>query len=512
MNCVIYLRVSTKEQAQKADSNEGYSIPAQREACVKYIEEKGWKLIDEYTDRGESARSKDRPQLQEMLSRIKKEKDVQVVVVHKIDRLARNMEDHITIKAILKRAGTVLESVMENIEDSASGNLVEGIHALMAEFYSANLATEVKKGMAEKAKRGGWPFKAPVGYKNERKGFRKNSISKIVVDPETAPHIKEAFQLYGTGNYSTHDIREFLVQRGVTNRRGGNNPMALSSVNALLLNPIYIGLIPWKGVNYPGNHEALIDEDTFEKVQEVMNVHNVAGERTRKHPHYLKGTLYCGECGSRMSVDVAKKKYVYFYCVGQKKKFTKCKELYVNTVDIEKEIEQMYENIQLTQDQIEKIKKDFNEKLIGRQSNNAMEEQFLGKRITKLADEKLKLMKAYYAGAIELDVLKAEQDRISAEMKSSEKRLKTIRGGLDQYRVILDKAAHLASNCSEAYKQCKPKTKRLFNQAFFEKLYVKDRKIYKVEYTDLFGALFDESSNKDDLVGDGGLEPPTPCL
>ncbi|MCL4473072.1 MAG: recombinase family protein [Actinobacteria bacterium] len=335
MNCVIYLRVSTKEQAQRADSNEGYSIPAQREACVKYIEEKGWKLIDEYTDRGESARSKDRPQLQEMLSRIKKEKDVQVVVVHKIDRLARNMEDHITIKAILKRAGTVLESVMENIEDSASGNLVEGIHALMAEFYSANLATEVKKGMAEKAKRGGWPFKAPVGYKNERKGFRKNSISKIVVDPETAPHIKEAFQLYGTGNYSTHDIREFLVQRGVTNRRGGNNPMALSSVNALLLNPIYIGLIPWKGVNYPGNHEALIDEDTFEKVQEVMNVHNVAGERTRKHPHYLKGTLYCGECGSRMSVDVAKKKYVYFYCVGQKKKFTKCKELYVNTVDIE---------------------------------------------------------------------------------------------------------------------------------------------------------------------------------
>ncbi|MCL4473073.1 MAG: hypothetical protein M1455_03915 [Actinobacteria bacterium] len=136
-----------------------------------------------------------------------------------------------------------------------------------------------------------------------------------------------------------------------------------------------------------------------------------------------------------------------------------------------------------------------------------MEEQFLGKRITKLADEKLKLMKAYYAGAIELDVLKAEQDRISAEMKSSEKRLKTIRGGLDQYRVILDKAAHLASHCAEAYKQCKPKTKRLFNQAFFEKLYVKDRKIYKVEYTDLFGALFDESSNKDDLVDLTGFEP-----
>ncbi|MDO8785027.1 MAG: recombinase family protein, partial [Syntrophales bacterium] len=72
MNCVIYLRVSTKEQAEKADSKEGYSIPAQRDACVKYIKEKGWELIDEYLDRGESARSAARPQLQEMLGRITK--------------------------------------------------------------------------------------------------------------------------------------------------------------------------------------------------------------------------------------------------------------------------------------------------------------------------------------------------------------------------------------------------------------------------------------------------------
>ena len=80
MNCLIYLRVSTKEQAQTNES-EGYSIAAQRKACTKYIQEKGWTLVDEYTDRGESARSAHRPMLQEMLKRVKEDKNINAVVV-----------------------------------------------------------------------------------------------------------------------------------------------------------------------------------------------------------------------------------------------------------------------------------------------------------------------------------------------------------------------------------------------------------------------------------------------
>jgi len=130
--------VSTKEQAEKADSKEGYSIPAQRDACARYIKDRGWELVDEFVDRGESARTANRPQLKEMLSEIKKRKDVGAVVVHKIDRLARSMEDHVAIKAILKKANASLVSVVEHIEDSAQGRFMEGIHALMAEYYSAN--------------------------------------------------------------------------------------------------------------------------------------------------------------------------------------------------------------------------------------------------------------------------------------------------------------------------------------------------------------------------------------
>lgn len=98
MRCVIYLRVSTAQQAEQGFGEEGFSIPAQREACIRHIRDQGWDLVDEYSDRGESARSVDRPQLQAMLTRIATERDIQAVVVHKIDRLARNLGDHVAIR------------------------------------------------------------------------------------------------------------------------------------------------------------------------------------------------------------------------------------------------------------------------------------------------------------------------------------------------------------------------------------------------------------------------------
>jgi DNA invertase Pin-like site-specific DNA recombinase len=89
--------------------------------------------------------------------------------------------------------------VTENIEETASGRLVEGIHALMAEFYSANLAGEIRKGMTQKAKMGGWPTKAPVGYLNVREKTAGKEIAKVVLDPDRALLVREAFRLHATG-------------------------------------------------------------------------------------------------------------------------------------------------------------------------------------------------------------------------------------------------------------------------------------------------------------------------
>jgi DNA invertase Pin-like site-specific DNA recombinase len=157
---VIYLRVSTAEQAHGDGASEGYSIPAQRDACTRRAADLGAQVVAEFVDRGESARSAARPELQRMLARLAEHKDVDYVIVHKIDRLARNRADDVAIQMGIEKAGARLISVSENVDDTPSGKLVRNIMADLAEFYSANLATEILKGSTQKASMGGTPFRA----------------------------------------------------------------------------------------------------------------------------------------------------------------------------------------------------------------------------------------------------------------------------------------------------------------------------------------------------------------
>ncbi|MGW5724068.1 recombinase family protein [Amycolatopsis sp. NPDC003865] len=136
---LIYLRVSTKEQARTGGGVEGYSIPAQRSACLIKAEQLGAIVHDEYVDAGELARSADRDDLQRTLADIPRLRP-DYVIVHKIDRLARNHEDDIAISFALKKDGVALVACTENIDDTPSGRLLYGLMAEIVQFYSGNLA------------------------------------------------------------------------------------------------------------------------------------------------------------------------------------------------------------------------------------------------------------------------------------------------------------------------------------------------------------------------------------
>src|SRR5262245_46316192 len=134
MNCVIYARVSTEQQAER-----DLSIPAQLQATREYALRQGWSIVGEFTEPGISARTAQRPVLQAMRRRCREKPAVNVVLVHKIDRLARSVYDHALIRYQLTQHGIKLASVVENVDDSISGQLVEHIMAAIAEFYSGNL-------------------------------------------------------------------------------------------------------------------------------------------------------------------------------------------------------------------------------------------------------------------------------------------------------------------------------------------------------------------------------------
>jgi DNA invertase Pin-like site-specific DNA recombinase len=200
----------------------------------------GAQVVDEYVDAGESARKSDRPALQRMLKRPTEDRDVDFVIVHKVDRLARNRADDVSINLAIREAGAALVSVTENIDETPSGTLLHGIMASISEFYSKNLAAEVSKGMDQKAKKGGRPGKAPVGYLNTREITDDgHEIRTIVVHPEHGDQVRWAFEAYATGDYTICTLTEALKERGLRtqhSRKQPPKPMNASKVAYMLRN------------------------------------------------------------------------------------------------------------------------------------------------------------------------------------------------------------------------------------------------------------------------------------
>jgi DNA invertase Pin-like site-specific DNA recombinase len=160
---VIYLRVSGDKQVERGYGDEGYSIPAQREACHRKAAELGAVVVREYVDLAKSAKTRNRPQFMEMVADIERERDIDFAIVHKLNRFARSSMDDSVIDYRLIQAGCQLASVLEHIDASPSGKLNHRIHAAFAEYENENLASEIRKGQIEKHKAGGTPFTAPIG-------------------------------------------------------------------------------------------------------------------------------------------------------------------------------------------------------------------------------------------------------------------------------------------------------------------------------------------------------------
>lgn len=246
---VSYLRVSTRGQAERGGGHdEGFSIPAQREANKKKAMSMGAIVGKEFVDRGASAKSADRPQLQAMLEYVKENADrVDYVIVHKVDRLARNRDDDSDIMRVLRECGVQLVSASESIDNTPSGMLLHGIMSSIAEFYSQNLAAEVKKGMGEKVKSGGTVGRAPLGYTNVRRVDEKGREDRTVeIDPERAPLVQLAFEEYATGKWSIVGLSEHLAALGLSTRstpKIPSKPISRSATEKMLKNPYYAGVI-----------------------------------------------------------------------------------------------------------------------------------------------------------------------------------------------------------------------------------------------------------------------------
>ncbi|MHB1522223.1 MAG: recombinase family protein [Ferrimicrobium sp.] len=499
---ITYLRVSTADQATRGGREEGFSIPAQREANIRKAASLDALVVEEFVDAGESGTSvAKRPELQRMLSYIR-EHHVDYCIVHKLDRLARSRADDVSIHFALKQAGVTLVSTSENIDETPSAMLMHGIMSSIAEFYSRNLANEVTKGMVQKASIGGTVSRAPLGYRNVHVTDELGRVNRTVeIDTERAHMITWAFFRYSEGDPTLRTLLDELTARGLTTRatpKWPSKPLTVTGLHKLLRNPYYKGEIRYRGVTYPGLHEPLVDPQTWQQVQDLLSAHNTAGTHQRTNNHYLRGSVFCGTCDSRLMITTARNRwgtsYLYLVCSGRTRRITDCQRQAMSAETIEELIEGEYRTIALSpalRDSIEElVLEDFD----ALQAGSATERKQMESQCIELNAQRQKLLNAHYAGAIPLDLLKNEQDRITGQLTRTTDQLASLDANFEQARAVLADTLDLTRDCHTAYLEADNSTRRLFNQAFFAKIYIDEddetrEQTVRVDYNEPFDHL-----------------------
>lgn len=312
MKAVIYARYSSDSQREE-------SIEGQLRECTAFAEKNGITILRHYIDRAFSAKTDNRPEFQAMIKDSSK-KLFDMIIVWKLDRFARNRYDSARYKAQLKKNGVKVVSATETISDGAEGILLESMLEGMAEYYSADLAEKVVRGMTENALKckynGGTP---PLGYVIDSEQY-------FQIDPLTAPFVLEAFKRYDEGATMTQ-IRDWLNEKGIKNTR--RQEMTYNSIQHMLNNRRYIGEYSYREVIIPDGIPAIVPKDLFDRVQEKMAKNKKAPARHKAEDNYLLTTkLFCGYCGAYLCGESGTSRtglvHHYYKCVSVKKKRAEC--------------------------------------------------------------------------------------------------------------------------------------------------------------------------------------------
>nr|DAP16376.1 MAG TPA: integrase [Caudoviricetes sp.] len=414
---VAYARFSSNNQREE-------SIDAQLRAISDYCERENIQLVDIYSDEAQSAKTDNRDDFKNMTDAIfKGNYDIDAVLVHKFNRFARNKYDSALYKKRLRDIGIKVVSVTQPIDDSPEGRILESLIEAMDEYYSENLALEVKKGMLENALKGKHTGGGKLlGLSVDDEGY--------YYPDENAPIIYRIFKEYADGVPKTQ-IVERLNREGYRNQYG--RKFNTRTITDLLQNEKYIG-------NFIYNHtqteiirlegiikNPIVDDDLWERVQELRK--NANKPKHRKRKYLMTGKLRCGICGFTYCGSGAKKKNkngdmsAYYKCQGKIKNKNGCTNPSLNKDYYEKlVIDTITKNV-LTDNAIDEIAVSVTIQLEKERKAPLIPTAKLRNQLDKVKDKQTRLMELYLDGGIERKVLDEKNNALKEERKHIEEQI-----------------------------------------------------------------------------------------
>ena len=343
---IILARVSTEEQARDEHS----SLPAQLKSLKEYCEKKSFEVIAEY-EFDESASKDRRKKFEAAIREVETAKEPIAITVDKVDRFQRGFKETVRFDELRKAGKVELHFASQGLiiwKNSAPHELmIWDMLVTMARGYVLQISANVKRSLGYKLEQGQYPGYTPTGYINKVIKISEDKVEhKIVSDPEKAPLIEKAFELYSTDKYSLNDLAILMANAGlkIKQRRGRVDgkmvereprPLSKQELNWILRNPFYTGRFRYKNPetgedkewDNKGTYQPIISKSLFKKVQTILNRKS---QSVSKFEFYkFRGLVTCGFCGCKLTPEdmwrnykdgeKVKGKHIYYRCTSGKK-------------------------------------------------------------------------------------------------------------------------------------------------------------------------------------------------
>lgn len=425
----LYPRVSSQEQA-----DEGYSIGEQIERLTKYCEAMDWEIFKIYTDPGYSGANTDRPGLQNMIADVRDGK-VDKVVVYKLDRLSRSQKDTmLLIEDEFLAHGVDFVSMSENFDTSTPfGRAMIGILAVFAQLERENIKERTMIGKEARAKEGKWG-----GGSSEPIGYDYNPITELLeINEYEKMQILEAVDLFLKGT-PLRTICNIFTEKGYVYRGRSKKPHAWDPkrLRYIFSNKVYLGYISYKKEWYKGEHTPIYTEETYKKLQKLLNqraeTYGEHGKKTLKQTSYLGGMLYCKKCGARYAKTNGKswkgqEPPTYYSCYSRSKRVPKM----VKDPNCKNKTWKMPELNSIIINEIRKLETDpeyftllKNKKTINTEEPNKID--ILTKEIASIDEQISRFMDLYGIGKFTIDQVSNKIDPLNTQRNALEKELASL--------------------------------------------------------------------------------------
>jgi site-specific DNA recombinase len=399
--------------------------------------------------------------------------------------------------------------------------------AVNNEYESRKTSRNVKGSLRQKASLGGTYGWTRLGYLNDVEHLPDGRKTPTVVwDTARSSFITHAFKLYDSGEYSIPRLTDELYRLGLRSRPRKDHPsqkVGTAALHRILRDPYFAGWIVYKRgtpdeETFRGRHEALIDQETFDSVQRRLDEKAVAGERPRRREHYLRGSVYCAGCGSRLTYGVSTgqngRGYAYYFCASRVNR-TPCTERPNIRPDlIEAAIQRIYreEPIEITAAESKRRQEAIRAMVAVSQESLRYVRETKKQLITSLRLQQQRLIRLYAeeGEGTSPDAFRTERNQMQQEITTAEDSLAETESRLEINETDLCRALELAEDIAGVYAIADDRTKRGYNQAFFTRIKIRARwdheqgrtvvEVAGVELTEPYAALLAEQTTEEALA------------